>query len=283
MSDAGSTDWLGIAGRTAVVTGAGGGIGRATAVSLAQAGCRVILLDREAATLQATLGDIQALGDQGPGARALAIGCDVSDPASVERAATEAAAAFGPCDILVNNAGLLRPGPLETLPIAEWNALLAVNLTGYLICAQIFGHQMREQGRGAMVHVASIAASQATGFSGAYSVAKAGIVMLSRQLATEWAGQGIRSNCVSPGMIQTPLSQAFYDQPGATEKRSAMIPSQRIEQPQDIADAVLFLASPRSDYINGDEITVDGGFTRNIMSLIPRAGYETPPACASQI
>jgi len=277
MSDTASTDWLGIAGLTAVVTGGGGGIGRATAVALARAGCRVVLLDRDAATLQATLGDIQRVGRDG-----LAIACDVSDPASVERAATQGAAAFGPCAVLVNNAGLLRPGPLETLPIAEWNALLAVNLTGYLICAQIFGSQMRERGSGAIVHVASIAAAHATSFSGAYSVAKAGIVMLSRQLAAEWAGQRIRSNCVNPGMIQTPLSQSFYDKPGATETRAAMIPSRRIGQPQDIADAVLFLASPRSDYINGDEITVDGGFTRNIMSFIPRAGYEAPPSHQSQ-
>ena len=98
--------------------------------------------------------------------------------------------------------------------------------------------------------------------------------MLSRQLATEWAVHGIRSNCVSPGMIQTPLSQAFYDQPGAAEKRAAVIPSARIGQPQDIADAVLFLASARAAYVNGDEIAVDGAFTRNIMSFIPRAGYE---------
>lgn len=276
MSDANAADWLGLAGSTAIVTGAGGGIGRATAVSLARAGCRVALLDRQEATLQETLAEIEAMGGQ-----ALALGCDVSDPGSVEAAAAGSAAAFGPCDILVNNAGLLRSGPLETLPIAEWNALLAVNLTGYFICAQIFGRQMRETGGGAIVHVASIAAAHATGFGGAYSVAKAGVVMLSRQLATEWAGQGIRSNCVNPGMIQTPLSQAFYDQPGATEKRSAVIPSRRIGQPQDIAEAVLFLASPRSDYINGDEITVDGGFTRNIMSFIPRAGYGTPAAGSS--
>lgn len=267
-----STDWLGLGGRTAVVTGAGGGIGRATAVSLAQAGCRVALIDREARTLEDTLNEIQTLG-----AEALALACDVSDPASVESAAARSAEAYGPCDVLVNNAGLLRPGPLETLPVAEWNALLAVNLTGYFVCAQTFGRQMRERGDGgALIHVASIAASHATGFGGAYSVAKAAVVMLSRQLATEWSAHRIRSNCVSPGMIHTPLSQAFYDQPGATEKRSAVIPSGRIGRPQDIADAVLFLASPRSDYVNGDEIVVDGGYTRNIMSLIPRAGYETP-------
>lgn len=273
MSGAANADWLGLAGLTAIVTGAGGGIGRVTAVSLARAGCRVALLDRQEATLQETLAEIEALRGEALRGEALAIGCDVSDPASVERAATESAATFGPAAILVNNAGLLRPGALETLPIAEWNALLAVNLTGYFICAQTFGRQMRARGGGAMVHIASIAAAHATGFGGAYSVAKAGIVMLSRQLATEWAGQGIRSNCINPGMIRTPLSQAFYEQPGAAEARAAMIPSRRIGQPQDIAEAALFLASPRADYINGDEITVDGGFTRNIMSFIPRAGY----------
>lgn len=272
------TDWLGLSGRVAVVTGAGGGIGRATAIALAKAGCRVAALDRQEETLRETVAAIEASGGDG-----LACGCDVSDPDSVEQAAARCAQAFGPCDILVNNAGLLRPGPLDTLPLAEWNALLAVNLTGYFICAQTFGRQMRETGRGGvLIHVASIAAAHATGLGGAYSVAKAGIVMLSRQLAIEWSEHGIRSNCVNPGMIQTPLSQAFYDQPGATQKRAAVIPSHRIGQPQDIAEAVLFLASDRSDYVNGDEITVDGGYTRNIMSLIPRAGYETPKRDASK-
>ncbi len=265
-----NTDWLGLDGRTAIVTGAGGGIGRATSVALAKAGCRVGLIDRDAKNLQETLAEIQATGGQ-----AAALACDVADPASVEAAAAGGMAALGPCDILVNNAGLLRPGPLESLAFAEWNALLAVNLTGYFLCAQMFGRQMHGRG-GAIIHVASIAAHHATGFGGAYSVAKAGVVMLSRQLATEWSVHGIRSNCVSPGMIQTPLSQSFYDEPGATERRSAVIPTARIGQPQDVADAILFLASPRSHYVNGEEIVVDGAFSRNIMSFIPRVGYGTP-------
>lgn len=263
-----TADWLGLKGRTAMVTGAGGGIGRATSVALGAAGCRVGLIDRDERNLQETLAEIQATG-----AQAVALACDVADPASVESAAARGMAALGPCDVLVNNAGMLRSGPLDSLTLAEWNALLAVNLTGYFICAQMFGRQMHGRG-GTLVHVASIAARHATGFGGAYSVAKAGVVMLSRQLATEWSVHGIRSNCVSPGMIQTPLSQSFYDQPGATEARSAVIPSGRIGQPQDIADAILFLASPRSHYVNGDEIVVDGAYTRNIMSFIPRAGYE---------
>ena len=264
----GGPDWLGLAGKVAVVTGAGGGIGRATAQALGEAGCRVACLDLHEGNATETASAM--------GSGAVGLACDVSDPEAVGRVASEIRSRFGPADILVNNAGMIRPGPLATIPLAEWNKLLSVNLTGYLICAQIFGQQMRENGGGSLVHTASVAAHHATPFSGAYSVAKAGIVMLSRQLAVEWAGDRIRSNCVNPGMIRTPLSEPFYQQPGATEKRAAVIPSGRIGRPQDIADAVLFLASPRSEYVNGDEITVDGAYTRNAMSLIPRAGYEKP-------
>jgi NAD(P)-dependent dehydrogenase (short-subunit alcohol dehydrogenase family) len=176
--------------------------------------------------------------------------------------------------VLVNTAALLRPGALDTLSLAEWNAVLSVNLTGYFLCAQIFGRQMREAGRGSLIHVASIAGSHAQGRSGAYSVSKAGVVMLSRQLASEWGPQGIRSNVVSPGMVITPMSQAFYDTPGVNERRSAVTPLRRVGMPQDIADAVLFLASDRSSYVNGDEITVDGGYVRTVMNLIPRPGFD---------
>lgn len=258
--------WLGLQDRVCVVTGAGGGIGRAIALSFAQAGARVALLDRDEAGSAETLRLTEG---------AVAIACDVSDQAAVQRAAETVQDRLGPCDVLVNNAGLLRPGPLASLPLAEWNLLLSVNLTGYFLCSQAFGAQMRGRG-GALVHVASISATQATGQAGAYSVAKAGIVMLSRQLATEWGADGIRSNVVSPGMVLTPMSQAFYDDPDIVRRRSAVIPAGRIGQPQDIAEAVLFLASPRAAYITGDEITVDGGFTRSIMGLIPRPGYDAP-------
>ena len=264
-------DFLGLAGRVCVVTGAGSGIGRAIANGFAARGALVAVLDRNVEAAEAS---VAAIAERG--GKAVAIDCDVSDPASVTAAGERSVAVFGPCDILVNNAGVLRPGALDVLTVEEWNSVLAVNLTGYFLCSQTFGRQMRTKGKGALVHVASIAAMHATAFGGAYSIAKAGVAMLSRQLAIEWGTQGIRSNAVSPGMTLTPMTQDAYTRPGTTERRNQAIPAGRVGRPEDIADAVLFLASERSAYITGEELTVDGGFTRNLMSLVPRTGDERP-------
>ena len=273
MNNNTTKDTSGLAGRLCVVTGAGSGIGRGIALALAKEGGRIAVLDLNAEGAKATVAEIKACGGE-----AAAFTCDTSDSASVANAAAQSAAAFGLCDVLVNNAGILRPGALDVLTLDEWNKVLSVNLTGYFLCAQTFGRQMRsksaDRAGGALVHIASIAAEHVTAMAGAYSVAKAGVEMLSRQLAVEWGPHGIRSNAVHPGMILTPMSQAFYDQPGVTERRSQAVPAGRIGVPEDIAQAVVFLASDRSAYISGQSLTVDGGFTRMMLGLIPRAGYE---------
>ena len=258
-------DPFGLAGRVAVVTGGGSGIGRGIARALAACGARVAILDRGVAGGEAVRSEIAASGGI-----ALFAACDTSDAGSVAQTAAQTAAAFGPCDVLVNNAGMIRSGSLDTLPLAQWNALLAVNLTGYFICAQAFGAQMRASGKGALVHISSIAATHATPGAGAYSVAKAGVSMLSRQLAIEWGPDGIRSNVVNPGLIRTPLSEATYRNETLLAARSRAVPAGRIGGPDDVAEAVLFLASDRAAYISGDEITVDGGFGRTLMRFVPR-------------
>jgi NAD(P)-dependent dehydrogenase (short-subunit alcohol dehydrogenase family) len=272
MAAQNSSDWLGLSGRIAVVTGAGGGVGRAVAASLARAGARVAGIDRDERGLEVTRAELRDVGCEH-----VIASCDTSNALSVAAASETTEKALGPCSVLVNAAAVLRAGGLENLPLAEWNAVLSVNLTGYFLCAQIFGRQMRKLGRGSLIHVASIAGSHAQAHSGAYSVSKAGVVMLSRQLASEWGPHGIRSNVVSPGMIITPMSQSFYDTPGVTERRTAVVPTRRIGMPQDIADAILFLASDRSSYVNGDEITVDGGYANMLMNLVPRPGFDQKP------
>lgn len=262
--------WLGLNGRTVAITGAGGGIGRAMAISFALAGAKLALLDKSLADASKTEKEVNAVA----GCKPLVMTCDVSDATSVAAAAEASLGELGPCDVLINNAGLLRPGALDTLSFSEWNAVLSVNLTGYLLCAQAFGAQMRSSGKGAFVHVASIAGSHPQPVSGAYSVSKSGVIMLSRQLAVEWGPFGIRSNVVSPGLVETPMSQAFYDAPGIRETRSGRVPLRRIGAPQDIADAALFLASDRAAYVTGDEVTVDGGYGRMLMGMIPRPGYD---------
>jgi NAD(P)-dependent dehydrogenase (short-subunit alcohol dehydrogenase family) len=262
-----SSEWLGLEGKIAVVTGAAGGMGRAIATSFVEAGCAVALLDRDIDALKSL--ERQLLD---AGGRVTAIICDTGSEGSIADAALGSADRLGPADILVNAAGILRPGSLANLPLEEWNTLLNVNLTGCLLCAQAFRHQMIGHG-GSMVHIASIAASNPQPRSGAYSASKAAVAMLSRQLALEWGPDGIRSNVVSPGLIRTPMSEAFYQQPEVKERREQMLPSRRIGMPQDIADAVLFLASPRSSYVNGAELLVDGGLDQVIMEVTPRPGY----------
>ncbi len=269
MTGQNKPDWLGLSGRVCVVTGGGGGIGRATALSFARAGARVAAVDLDERGLEDTRAALRDIG-----AEHFIVRCDTANAESVAGASDTIEKSLGPCHVLVNTAAVLRPGGLENLTLAEWNAVLSVNLTGYFLCAQAFGRQMRKSGRGSLVHVSSIAGSHAQGHSGAYSVSKAGVIMLSRQLASEWGPAGIRSNVVSPGMVITPMSQAFYDTPGVTERRSAVVPLRRVAVPQDIADAILFLASDRSSYVNGDEITVDGGYANMLMNLVPRPGFE---------
>jgi NAD(P)-dependent dehydrogenase (short-subunit alcohol dehydrogenase family) len=263
------SSWLGLEGRTCAVTGGGGGIGQAVAKEFARDGANVVLLDLDVALCAQVVAEITEAGGS-----ATALTCDVTDDASVADAAKAAEGAFGGCAILVNNAGILRPGKLEELSIADWQTLLDINLSGYMRCAQAFGRGMLERGRGALVHVASIAASEPQAFSGAYSPSKAAVVMLSRQMAFEWGPQGVRSNVVSPGLVRTPLSEAFYQAPGVLERRSAAIPTRRICKPEDIADASAFLASDRAAHINGQEIVVDGGLSQTLMSTVPRPGFE---------
>jgi NAD(P)-dependent dehydrogenase (short-subunit alcohol dehydrogenase family) len=270
MNNYKSHDWLGLNSAVCVVTGAAGGIGAVVARELVKQGASVVLLDLDLSKCTELAANLSEQSE----AQISALACDISDPQSVRQAAAQVQERYGRFDILINNASVLRPASLENITLEQWNQVLSVNLSGYLLCAQAFGQQMLAQGSGSIVNIASIAAHSPQPWSGAYSTAKAGVAMLSRQFAVEWGDRGIRSNAICPGLIRTPLSAAFYADPEIERQRSAMTASRRIGEPQDIADAVLFLASARSGYINGTELVVDGGFESMPMALLPRPGYE---------
>ncbi len=268
MSPASPPHWLALEGRVCAVTGAASGIGAAIARALAAAGAHVALLDRNTAGSEAVSAELRATG-----ATAITVACDTSIEASVIAAAQRVQDELGPCYSLINNAGMLRAGGLDAVNLEDWNAVLAVNLTGYLLCARAFYAQMREAGSGSIVNVASIAGLTPQTMSGAYSASKAGVLLLSRQMAVEWGPQGVRSNAICPGMIRTPLSAKFYEEPGFEAKRARVTASRRVGEPQDIADVALFLASPRSAYVNGAELAVDGGMSSMLMDMVPRPGF----------
>ncbi|MGO4852396.1 SDR family NAD(P)-dependent oxidoreductase [Phaeovulum sp. W22_SRMD_FR3] len=254
--------WVDFQDKVVVVTGASGGIGRAMLAAFSALEARVVALDYRAGDAEAAA---HAVGGYG-------FGCDVSDAVSVAAAAAQVAR-LGGADVLVNNAGILRPGPLEDLALADWQAMLRVNLDGCFLTAQSFGKQMIAKGAGALVHIASISASQPQPFSGAYSPGKAGVAMLSRALAYEWGPKGLRSNVVSPGLVLTPMSEPFYANHEVKAARERRVPVGRIGSAEDMANAAVFLASARAGYINGQEIVVDGGLSQTLMGSVPRPGY----------
>lgn len=273
LSGADASSWLRLSGRVCAVTGAGSGIGLSVAQALVSAGAKVALLDRNGIAARDAAADLAARGGS-----VLGIECDVASESAVSAAAHAVRQALGPVYGLVNNAGLLRPGSLDAVSLQAWNEVLAVNLTGYLLCAREFGRDMLAQGSGAIVHVASVSALHPQTHSGAYSASKAGVLLLSKQLAAEWGPRGVRSNVICPGMIRTALSAKFYEEPGFEAKRAAATANRRVGEPCDIAEPAVFLLSDRAAYVNGAELVVDGGLDCMLMDMVPRPGFNDAQA-----
>lgn len=266
--------WLELEGKVCVVTGAASGIGAEIARQLASVGARVAVLDRDEPGAVATAQGIAATG-----AQAIAVTCDIADKASVDRAADQVERELGRCDVLVNNAATIYAAALMDIDMVRWNQLMSVNVGGFLLCSQAFGRQMiAAGGGGSIVHIASISGRVPQPYSGPYSVSKAGVKMLSQLLAVELGEHGIRSNVVSPAMVRTPLTEGIYQNPEVLRRREDIVPARRISGPRDLAEVVLFLASARSGYVNGQDILVDGGLSTAWLTLIPRPGFEKADA-----
>ncbi|MDD3285053.1 MAG: SDR family NAD(P)-dependent oxidoreductase [Patescibacteria group bacterium] len=239
--------------KVAIVTGAGRGIGRGIALALASAGASVVVSDVSLVDCVSAAAEIKDKGG-----RALALPCDVADSEAVSKLMTDTMAEFERIDILVNNAGIYPFKPFLEMNVDDWDKVIDVNLKSIFLCSQAAAKLMPEGGK--IVSISSIAAF--VGFAGLthYCASKGGIVGMTRALALELAAKKINVNSVAPGAIETPGASTGMT-PEAKKQTEAMIPWGRMGVPDDIAQAVAFLVSPQADYITGQTLIVDGGYT----------------------
>jgi 2-deoxy-D-gluconate 3-dehydrogenase len=244
-----------LAGRVALVTGASRGLGRAIAVGLAGAGADVACASSRPGGTAETADLVRALGR-----RAWELAADLSDRAAAPALAAEAEAAAGPVEILVNNAGTIRRHPAAEYPLDDWDAVLRPNLDAVWLLTQAVGRGMVARGRGKIVNVASLLAFQGGVTVPAYTASKHAVAGLTKALANEWARHGVNVNAVAPGYFRTDNTRRLQDDPQRSADISARIPAGRWGEPEDLAGAVAFLASPASDYVHGHVLVVDGGW-----------------------
>ncbi len=248
-----SGDPFSLAGKVALVTGASRGLGAGMALGLAAAGADVVL------HASAPPADT-ALAVERLGRRAAALAADLGDPAAPARLAADALAVYGRLDILINNAGIIRRQPADEHSDEFWDAVIEVNLSSVFRLSRAVGRHMLERGSGKIVNVASILSFQGGVTVPGYAAAKGGVAQLTKALANEWAGRGINVNAIAPGYMVTDNTAGLRADQVRTRQISERIPAGRWGTPADLAGAVVFLASPASDYVNGHVLAVDGGW-----------------------
>jgi meso-butanediol dehydrogenase/(S,S)-butanediol dehydrogenase/diacetyl reductase len=259
------------AGKAALITGAGRGIGLATARRLASEGASLAILDRDGGAAREAVAALEQSG-----ARAIALETDITDRAAVDGAIEATLAAYGRIDVLINNAARALKGNLEQTGPEDWQSELDGTLTGAFLMTRAALVPMLKEGRGAIVNVGSVNGLLALGNPG-YSAAKAGLLNFTRALATEYGPKGIRANMVSPGTIQTgspSWQKRLALDPDVFEKLARWYPVGRVGKPDDIAAAVAFVAADEAAFVNGANLVVDGGLTAGLGPMIEELTLE---------
>ncbi len=248
---------LSLGGKVAIVTGGSRGIGKAIALTFAEAGADVVVCSRD------TDGKLKPVAEEirGLGRRSLAISTDVTQKAAVDDLAKRTMDEFGAIDILANNAGITVRASVVEHTEEDWDKVIDINLKSYFLCSRAVGQIMMDQKRGNIISIASLRGIQAAAGRVSYSVSKAGVIMLTRVLALEFASYNIRVNAIAPGWIKTEMTEPLYSDPKACKEIDATIPMGRWAKPDEMASVALFLASDASSYVTGHTLVADGGIS----------------------
>ena len=242
-------------GKVAVVIGGTSGIGRAIALGFADAGADVIPTSRRVEQVEATATEIEERGR-----RSLRVTSDVSDRGSLQRLLEEAIKSFGKVDILVNSAGRTKRAPTLDFSEDDWNDIIETNLTGTLRACQVFGRHMLEREYGRIINIASLSTFVALHEVAAYCASKAAVASLTKSLAVEWSPRGVCVNAIAPGVFRTALNQKLLDESERGHEFLLRTPMKRFGKVEELAGAAIFLASDAASFVNGEILTVDGGF-----------------------
>jgi 2-deoxy-D-gluconate 3-dehydrogenase len=241
-------------GKNALVTGSSRGLGAAIAVALAQAGANVGLHGRKAG------GEVGCAAIRGLGRKTFYLAGDVANPKVCEALVQNTVDEFGSIDILINNAGMIRRAPAAEFSLADWDELIAVNLSSVFRLSQLAGQHMLKKGKGKIVNIASLLSFQGGILVPAYAAAKGGVAILTKALANEWASKGVNVNAIAPGYMATDNTKALRDDPQRNRQILERIPAGRWGEINELAGATVFLCSSASNYVHGHVLLVDGGW-----------------------
>ena len=248
-----------LAGKVALITGGGTGIGRATALAFAREGAKVAVVGRRLEKLLEVVKEMKETGGD-----AIAVSCDVSRAADVQNAVRKTAETFGKLNVLVNNAGVLSVSTIEEIPEGEWDRLIDANLKGPFLMCRAALPEFRKAGGGVIVNVGSVLGLVAMKKRAAYCASKGGVTLLTKAIAIDHGHENIRANCICPSIVETELVSQLFDTPDgdrAKRERLATIPLGRMGRPADIAELAVYLASDESSWLTGAAIPLDGGLT----------------------